>query len=87
MSEPDDDSGKDVKQRSRGADASGFCFIRVALAKYEGAGSAGRTTAPAILVGRKGKRPQVVRQGRNRTALPAQWFYGCSAISPEYRAC
>ena len=31
---------------------------------------------------KKEKRPQVVRQGRNRTALPAQWFYGCSVISP-----
>src|SRR6201993_3535725 len=32
--------------------------------------------------GQKGKCPQVVRQGRNRTALPAQWLYGLLRALP-----
>ena len=27
-----------------------------------------------------------VRQGRNRTAFPAQWLTAYSALSPEFRA-
>jgi hypothetical protein len=31
---------------------------------------------------KKEKRPQVVRQGRNHTALPAQWLYGLLRALP-----
>jgi hypothetical protein len=47
---PDDDSGEDVKQHSRGAICVRALHLVVPL-EAEGAGNAGRSTAPAILVG------------------------------------
>src|SRR5581483_4632221 len=43
----------------------------------EGAGNAGRWPHPQALCAEKIEmHTSMVRQGRNRTALPAQWLYG-----------
>src|SRR5581483_5397294 len=57
-------------------------FANLAPEKAEGAGNAGCTTHPLPCVQNKkdARRPTQVR--RNHTALPAQWAYGCSVISP-----
>jgi hypothetical protein len=61
--------------------------LSVSLRKIEGAGNAGRWPHPQALWAEKERCPQVSTGQPKHPALPAQWLYGCSVISPEYRAC
>jgi hypothetical protein len=56
------------------------CFV--APSEKEGAGNAGCTTHPLPRVQKKRTHAGSTQVRRNHTALPAQWAYGCSVISP-----
>src|SRR5581483_9126303 len=66
--------------------ASGFCE-NPCPSENEGAGNAGCTPHPLPCVQTKKTHAGQHRYAEITPALPAQWLYGCSVLSPEYRAC
>ena len=65
--------------------ASEFCNS-VSLRETEGAGNAGRQPHPQPGVEKKTTPANSPQVRRNTPALPAQWFDGCSVLSPVSRA-
>ena len=84
--EAGDGHRESMKQHSRGA-IRVRVMRRVTPEKAEGAGNAGCTPHPLPYVQTKETHAGQHRYAEITPALPAQWFYGCSALSSEYRAC
>src|SRR5580692_13036960 len=77
---------KDMIPRSRGMNSARAFANRCPSRKQRAQGMPGARRTHCLTCTTKKTHAGQHRYAEITTALPAQWFYGCSALSPEYRA-